>query len=232
MEKVDTRRSFEVLSETGTRKYYIAMPNADQVKKADWHYSKVFNQALVDGITTSAEMLDTLKKRGLYGSEYEEQAEELRAKIAEKLLAMESTTNPIEKYNFALEVKNLRDELFQWNQRLTGPMRNTCEQIAEDAKVEFLTSMIVQDEVGRPVWKNYDAFLSDSDQFLTMRARIEVYLWVQGMDRDFLDKVPENRVIDEFLTQKTVEAEKVSEPVEETALVEAPKKRARSKKAE
>jgi hypothetical protein len=207
-EKVDVRRSFEVVADGGLKKYFISMPTADQVRKADWHYSKIYNKAMVEGITTSAEMLDLLKQRHLYDADYETQAEELRTKIATTILHMEASTSETEKYSLALSIKTLRDDLFQWNQRLSGPLKNTCEQIADDAKIEFLTSLIIQDEAGKPTWKTYDEFLNDPDQLLTMRARIEVYLWAQGLERNFLDNTPEQLVIDAFHTSQLQQAQK------------------------
>lgn len=207
-EKVDGRRTFDILTEDGNKTYYIGMPTADQIKRADWHYSKVYNKALVEGLATSSEMLDTLKSRGLYSTSYEEQQEELRSKVAAAILSMETSTNEIEKYNLAIQIKQLREDLYQWNQRVSSPMRNTCEQTAEDAKIEFLTSLIVQDKDGKPVWKSYDEFLNAPDQFLSMRARVEVYLWAQGLDRNFLDNTPEQKVIDHYLVQKIEDAQK------------------------
>ena len=237
-EKVDTRRVFEVNSDGNQKKYYIAMPTADQVRKADWHYSKIYNKAMVEGITTSAEMLDLLKQRHLYDNDYEVQADQLRTKIATTILQMEATTSETEKYNLALAIKELRDELFQWNQRLSGPMKNTCEQISDDAKIEFLTSLVIQDEAGKQVWKDYDTFINDPDQLLTMRARIEVYLWAQGLERNFLDNTPEQLVIDAFLASKVQVQEEQKKLTADVASVdpevideqEKKPKKARSKK--
>ena len=52
--------------------YFIAPPNADDVRGADWQYSKTFTKCLVEGITTSAEMMDILMRRGVIGPEYEQ----------------------------------------------------------------------------------------------------------------------------------------------------------------
>ncbi len=57
--------------------YYIAAPTADDVRGADWQYSKMYTKSLVEGITTSAEMIDILMRRGIVGPEFEQRQKEL-----------------------------------------------------------------------------------------------------------------------------------------------------------
>ena len=52
--------------------YYITAPTADDVRGADWQYSKMYTKSLVEGITTSAEMMDILMRRGVVGPEFEQ----------------------------------------------------------------------------------------------------------------------------------------------------------------
>jgi hypothetical protein len=63
--KMSERRSFEFVGEDGTVTYYLGLPSAEQIRKADWHYSKIYNKALVEGVATEAEMLDILKSRNI-----------------------------------------------------------------------------------------------------------------------------------------------------------------------
>ena len=64
------------------RAYYIAVPTADDVRGADWQYSKTYTKSLVEGITTSAEMLDILMRRGVVGPEFEQRQKELTDELA------------------------------------------------------------------------------------------------------------------------------------------------------
>ena len=58
--KVDERRTF--LGPDNETLYYIAPPSAENIRGADWNYSKMFTKCLVEGITTSAEMMDILMR--------------------------------------------------------------------------------------------------------------------------------------------------------------------------
>lgn len=196
-EKADeVRRSFEFENDDGvSNTYYLGMPTSDQIRKADWHYSKIYNKALVDGVATLEEMMDILRQRNIIGIDHERKIEELNKDIAQKVVKMEDTEDEFEKMRLALEVRDLRNKLFRWNQRVTGPLSNTCEQIAEDAKTEYLTYAMAQNESGSPIWESFDQFLQGDDIRLSVKARLEVLLWLQGLDSDFLDKTPEGVVL-------------------------------------
>ena len=178
--------------------YFIAPPNADDVRGADWQYSKTFTKCLVEGITTSAEMMDILMRRGVIGPEYEQRQKELTDELARKVEALRASKNMDEKQQLAVEVANSRGELFNWNQRLNGPMSNTCEQMADDSRLEFLASRMIQLPDGKKVWDAYSDFLTEKNQRLAMRARFEVMLYLQGLEPDFLEKTPEAMAIREI----------------------------------
>jgi hypothetical protein len=226
-EKKDERRSFLGPDETIT--YYIAPPNAEDIRGADWHYSKMYTRSLVEGITTSAEMMDILRQRGIIGPEFEQRATELQRELGEKLDALDKATDLEIKRGLSIEVYNAREELFQWNQRLSGPMNNTCEQISDDARLEYLTSCMIQTEDGKRVWSSYDDFLKEKNKnlaALAVRARLEVMLYLQGLDSDFLDKTPEAvamREVEADIINRAEEALKAAEAIvqEEEEIVEA-----------
>jgi len=189
IKKEGNRRKFE--SPDGKDNYYIGMPTAEDIRGADWNYSKIYTKSLVEGITTAAEMMDILMRRDVIGPEFEQRQRELNNDLAKKVIKLEGAENLDEKQLLAIEVANLREELFNWNQRLNGPMSNTCEQIADDARLEYLTSRIVEREDGTKVWEIYEDFLSEKNQALAIRSRFEVMLYLQGLESDFLEQTPE-----------------------------------------
>lgn len=213
---VDKRRSF--LTPDGETRYYVVIPSAEDIKGADWAYSKTYTKCLVEGITTSAEMLDILRRRGIIGPEFEQRAAELTTELNEKVFQLEQSDSVEEKRILSVEVANAREELFQWNQRLSGPMNNTCEQISDDARLEYLTSCMIRDEEGSKVWGSYESYLKESDQALISTSRFEVMLFLQGVDSDFLEKTPEAkamREVEEDIIKKAEEAVKAAKAIAE-----------------
>jgi len=194
--------------------YYIAAPTADDIRGADWQYSKTYTRSLVEGITTSAEMMDILMRRGVVGPEFEQRQRELSDNLATKVVDLQTSDDVDKKQLAAMDVANARDELFNWNQRLNGPMSNTCEQMADDARLEYLTSRMVEKEDGSKLWESYDEFLKERSQALAIRARFEIMLYLQGLDSNFMENTPE------AMAMKEVESElkqKATKAIEELA---------------
>lgn len=233
---VEERRTFE--GPDGIF-YFVASPKAEDIRAADWQYSKTYTNSLVEGITTSAEMQDILMRRGIIGPEFEARANELAVTLNERITELDSANDNNEKRNLSIAVAQAREELFQWNQRLSGPMSNTCEQLADDARLECLTSRIVVTKDGKRVWDSFDNYLTEKNNQLAMRARFEVMLFLQGLDSDFLDRTPEAlamREVEEDVISKAREAIRLAEAVskeEEVAIdtsIESAEKPKASKK--
>jgi hypothetical protein len=228
----DERRNF--LGPDDITLYYIAPPTAEDIRGADWEYSKMYTKSLIEGITTAAEMMDILRRRGIIGPEFEQRAAELADDLSKKALALDNAKTIEEKRDLAIEVAQAREELFQWNQRLNGPMNNTCEQIADDIRLEFLTSCMVQSEDNKRIWDSYDNFLKEKSQALAVRSRFEIMLFLQGLESDFLEQTPEAtamREVEADIMQKAEEAMKAVEALTQEAEEVAEEKAAPKKTA-
>jgi len=209
MEEREGRRVFQ--DPENEKDYYIAAPTADDIRGADWQYSKTYTKSLVEGITTSAEMMDILMRRGVIGPEFEQRQRELSDNLAAKVLELQTTDSVDEKQMLAMAVANAREELFNWNQRLNGPMSNTCEQIADDARLEYLTSRMVEHEDGSKFWESYEDFLKERSQALAVRARFEVMLYLQGLESNFMEQTPEAVAMKEVESELKKKATKAIE---------------------
>lgn len=207
------RTFFNTITEAN---YYIVSPTAEDIRGADWEYSKSYTKSLVAGITTTAEMTDILMRRGIIGPEFEQRSNELSVELGNKVAALEEAQNSEEKAELAVQVAIAREELFQWNQRLNAPLGNTCEQISDDARLEFLTSRLVVTDKGEKVWEDFDSYLTEKEQSLAQQARFEIMLYLQGLDSDFLDNTPEAVAMKELENEASVEVLKeISEMVDE-----------------
>jgi len=206
----ESRRSFQ--DPENEINYYIKAPTADDIRGADWQYSKTYTKSLVEGgITTSAEMMDILMRRGIVGPEFEQRQRELSDNLSSKIVDLQVSDDIERKQITAMEVANAREELFKWNQRLNGPMSNTCEQMADDARLEYLTSRMIERHDGTKLWDSYDNFLKERSQSLAIRSRFEVMLYLQGLDSNFMEQTPEARAIKEIEDELKKKANKAIE---------------------
>jgi len=194
-------RSFQM--EDSEDVYYIKPPTGEDVRQADWHYAKMFNQALKDGFLTSSEILNQLKERKVVGDDYEQDLSDLQGKITEKLIYLEGLPEDQfdERRELALEISKLRGELYEMNHRVNGPLSNSCENLAEDARLSYLTSKVVVKEDESLIWESFDEFQQDRRSTLVAKSKFEVMLWLQGLPSDFISSLPENKVIEEAREQ-------------------------------
>jgi len=202
---LETRREFVVTTDDVDVSYFIAQPNAADIRKADWQYSKGYNQAIVDGFLTQAQMIDLLKEKGILSEDYAERVEATRIGLASELFKLENIkedSSEIEREVIALAIARLRDELFSLNQQVNGPMGNTCENLAEDARTEYLTSRIVQVKDSSHLWEDFDAYQNEENSTLSVKARFEVMLWIQGLDSNFLENTPEQTALRSIATAR------------------------------
>jgi len=225
---LDVRREFTLEDDKGNiTSYYIADPSGEDIRKADWNYAKVFNQALADKIPTHAQMLEILKERGVLSEEYQRSVEKTKIDLAAALFRLEHMAPDQDEENeaLAMETARLRDELFRLNQRLNGPLQNSCENMAEDSKNEYLTSRVIQFKDGKRIWNTFDDYLREPNTQLTVKCRFEVMLWLQGLDSNFMEKAPEHKVLRDL-------AEKRMNAALEVAKQQAEEKKDEDKPAE
>jgi len=213
---------------------YIASPTGEDLRKADWQYAKIYNQAIVDGFLTQSQMAGFLKDKGIVDDAYSSEVEGVRMQLATKLYTLESSLmdgSEQDKEALALEISRLRDDLFRLNQKVNGPMGNTCENIAEDTRVEFLTSRIIQKKDRTPLWKSYEDYQKDDNVALAVKARFEVMLWMQGLESNFLENTPEQVALRQIAQARLdrIVAEQKKENEEVEALEEAKKTKTSSK---
>jgi hypothetical protein len=219
----DDKRSFTHDGE----KYFIDNAGIDEVRQADWFYSKTYNEALLAGVTTMAQMQDILEERDIIGKKYEEKRLALIEELNEKIAELNSVKTIDEKKEMAEKVEDVRNRLFRWNQRASSPMSNSVEQLAEDARIEYLTSAMVKDSNGNKVWGSYDEYKTTSNPTLAMRSRYSVMLALQGLDEDFLEKTPEaiaKKEVEEADKLKQIEEAKPKVKVEDKEIKNTKKK--------
>jgi len=230
-EILDSRREFTLETlENEINHYFIANPSGEDIRKADWQYSKIYNQAIVDGFLTQSQMVELLKDKGILDDKYTDRLDAVRTSLAAELFKLENLLEEADESDreaSALEIAGLRDELFQMNQMINGPMGNTCENLAEDARTEYLTSRIIQTKDGTKLWEEYEDYRGEDNTALCVKSRFEVMLWMQGLGSDFLENTPEQKVLREIAqsrldkameaAEEAAEAEKTEENTEASA---------------
>lgn len=237
-EKKDTskalteRRRFTIEQEDGSKKeYFLGTPTADDIRGADWEHAKMYNKALKEGVFTTGEMMSILESRNIAGPDYDKTAEDLSNKLADKIVEMEKETDPDTRVKLALEAQRARNEVFQWSNRINTPLSATCESIASEARVEYLTSAIIQDAQGERIWEDFEQYKAEADIIVQAKAKFEVMMWMEGLEPNIMENTPEALVLKEDLYKELEEKEEVEEEPKKTAPKKTTPKKTRRKKA-
>lgn len=220
----------EVGKPTKEKTYLLVEPTAKAVRDSRWQYSIVFSQALKDGLLTQRQMSQMLEDSG---EESEKESAKLTAlyiqagTVEQKLGDSEDLDI---KTQLAEELRELRMEIFQEEQDLRAPYYNTAEQRAEEIRAEFLMQHMVRqnDSNLTLVWPTEEDFEQETDSILLETARTQFLYWLHNVSEDWEKNLPENKVMEQLLQDRTERAEE-AEKVEEQEKKPSPKKKKRGR---
>jgi chorismate mutase len=166
----------------------IRFPLVEENRLADWEYSKVFHQAIMDEIPTNKEVEAMIKKRGLWTEEDEEKVADLRSKIDIQLVLLSKMETEKNMKPINDKIDELRQEIFQVQQERQKFFNNTAEAKADEAKMSFLISRVTEyADTGKKVWETYADFKNEPDQSTVNDIVMQFLTFINGLPADFLE---------------------------------------------
>lgn len=190
-------------------------PSQKILSKAELAYRTAYSDAFRRGLLLNSEVEDVMKKRGLWGSEKEVEAQKMRdeiAKVEEQLKDPELTN---EQGKLVCEkLAGLRAELISHNRMLTSVTDNTAESVANEERNQFLTSECVFDnKTGIRVYKDVENFKDRLEEQATTDSYRETVI---GSLEVFMGKALPSDLTDEYAENKWLKDRGLDE-VEESA---------------
>lgn len=170
----------------------IRFPKVEENRLADWEYSKVFQQAVMDDIPTNREMEELIKRKKLWTEEDDKKIEDIRLDIEKQLTLLskmetEKNMKPIED-----KINALRDEIFALQQEKQKYYNNTAESKADEAKMSFLIYKCTQvADTGKRLWETYGDFKEEEDQTTVNQIVYQFLTFINGLPADFLSNPSE-----------------------------------------
>jgi hypothetical protein len=173
-----------------TEKYgllQIRYPKVEENRLADWEYSKVFQQAVMDDIPTNREMEETIKKKKLWTSKDDERIEQIREEINKQLVLLSKMETEKNMLPIETKINELRDEMFGLQQEKQKYFNNTAEAKADEAKMSFLIHKCTEyADTNKPVWTTYKDFKEEEDQTTVNLIVYQFLTFINGLPADFL----------------------------------------------
>jgi hypothetical protein len=198
------RRTFD------TDKYgllQIRYPKVEENRLADWEYSKVFQQAIMDDIPTNKEMRKFIEAKKLWIDEDESKIEKIKEELNKQIVVLGKMETKKNSRKIEDKIEELRTEMFALQQEKQKYFNNTAESKAEEAKMSFLIFKCTEDaNTGKPIWKSYDDFKNEENQEAVNVIVYQFLTFINGLPADFLS-LPSTELEDEEESEESSEEE-------------------------
>jgi chorismate mutase len=170
----------------------IRFPKVDENRLADWEYSKVFNQAIKDGIPTNKQMAKQIEELELWTKEDDAKVEKLREEIDKQIVVMSKMAEGSKNMEKAQEkIAELRNQLIAIQQERQKYFQQTAESKADEAKMSFLIYKCTEDaNTGKPFWSSYEDFKNEENQGVVNTIAYQFITFINGLPADFLQQAP------------------------------------------
>lgn len=176
------------------KKFKIVKPNMNQGNKADLIYKKHFNEAIREGLPTTAQLKDSLSSIEFFNktnkaivdidielSALLEQLENLKDEDKDKGLELSS------------KIKEMRARRFIEVFKIHTVYDNTAENYAEAIRNQFYAAELLRDEAGKKVFTSFEDFKENQSNEVAQDAIINVMMFMARLEDNYQMEYPENK---------------------------------------
>ncbi|MHA2063164.1 MAG: hypothetical protein ACXABY_02165 [Candidatus Thorarchaeota archaeon] len=141
-------------------------PTQKTISKSELVYREKYSEAFRKGLLLNAEVIEVMKKRGLWDKSKEDEAQVMMDNITaleDKLKDPE--LNNVDGRRLCEEITQARADLMTHNRMMTSVTDNTVESCANEERNQFLTAECVyNNKTGVKVYKDTEDFRSRLDE--------------------------------------------------------------------
>lgn len=185
-------------------KYQIKSPSSRVTQEASRRYSIEFTKCLREGIMTQEQMKDFLMEHKVWTEEDEKEEQEITKKIADLEVEIFRGSPRKKKVTLeegrkkSLEMRELRSRYANLLSERQSYESNTAENIADNARFDFLVSECTFNEDNTKVYNSYEDYLEKSSDELAFTAASVLAKNMYQLDDNFQKNLPENRFLSMF----------------------------------
>jgi len=209
--KVQTEKFGEVV---------LRFPTPEETRRADWQYSKIFNEAILDGIPTQKQMEDLLREKGIWTNKDDKELDCLKAELDNTHAQLSEKKNGRKKSKeLKLKISKIRQELIEKQSQKQRYLSNTVEMKADEARLNYLIHTCVETEAGEKIWNTYSDFQNERDHESTTKIIYEFLTFINNIDLEKLAAdMFENETEEEIKKEESVIEDNTDDPNEQTAV--------------
>lgn len=187
-----------------TKKIRVDRPSNDVATKADRYRAKIWAECIRDGVMTKMQVEKMLAEQNVWGEQEQKEYVDLLQQIAdaEKELFLGSegvkTRKLSEGKDLAIKIRGLRLSLRGLMAQKASLEDSTAEALADNARLDYLTSACTYYENGKKVYKSVEDYNSRNADAVAFTAASKMAEMIYGLDRNFEQNLPENRWLKQF----------------------------------
>ena len=213
--------TFEVYVEMNKKAMLgIRKPTYKEIKESEIEYSKVFYEAIREGLMTNAQARQLIEKRNIVDKEYLDNEKKILDeldKLEKELISKKDLGNNEEELKaISTKISDTRYQLALLREGTRIFFDNTAEKKAENSKIQFLTALLTcEHPSGTPFFNGKTTSdkindLNNRDFNLPVtQAVVHVLYWLNGLDPKYIDLLlPENKYLKEDAEKKLEEINK------------------------
>lgn len=175
---------------------YATRPTAPETADAQMVSNKAFKDALFAGAMVRKTLEEELKQQGIWNEEKQKQLDEYNDSIRKNLVKLKKGGVKLkEARDLAIQVRISRMEALSLQAERNEYDSYTAEAQAENAKIDYLVSVCLKNEIGEPYFKDVEEYRKNSDQPFVIEAANKLVTMIYGVDDNWESELPENKFL-------------------------------------
>lgn len=183
--------------------FFVKRPNNEILKNADRYKSKVWNQAIQDGVLTKRELAFVMKNRGVWNEEKDAEEKKIIREISnleKRLYHGDGKKKPklSEGRELAVEIRRKRNALRSLISEKMAMESNTADSLSDNARFDYIVAYCTFYKNGQPVYKDLEDYDKKSADELAYAAASLLSQMLYNLDDSFEKNLPENKFLSKF----------------------------------
>lgn len=185
----------------------VRQPPNSVVKRAERYKSKIWNQCIQDECLTKKELGVLMKKRGIWDEAKDAEEDEITKAIIElekelyhgkEVKGKKVKPKVSEGRDIAIEIRKKRLQLRDLIAERIGLEENTADNLADNARFDFLVAHCTFYKDGRNVYKSFEDYDNRSADEVAFAAAELLGQMLYNLDSSFEKNLPENKFLTKF----------------------------------
>lgn len=179
---------------------YVTRPTRDENAKALMIASKVLKDAVLNGAILRKTLDTMLIQQGLWSTEQQAEVDKIDQEIRDKLVQLKKGGIKLsEARDLAIDIRIARMQRTILLSERNVHDELTADAISENAKFDYLVSVCVKDEEGKPVFVDVEDYREKSeDNPYASDAAAKLSGMLYGLDDNWEYNLPENKFLKKF----------------------------------